>query len=424
MNICLRHHFWLMFLVLPALSLPAKGQKQERLPPEILATLPLEEWARQGDQAQIEWKVRIFPPLLTIGQRLMSEFEVSVPVRELRRRGTSQDLSVIVRIAGSGGNWLTENHTLRYLAEREAPKRGNLVYSVQALMRPGEYRARVVLYDHAGSLHSLTSRKFKVPELRNDPLPGLYSDLPGAQFLPAQQGLDVYYRPDVVSPLPLHAATRRRVELELLVNFSQTEELLGRRRAHAYNMRTMLETLKLFCGIGLRNGSLRVSGLDLVERRVVFEQENIAPLDWPRLRATLEKMNPSMVTAKALGGRRQNAMFFRDVLEQRLNAGDPADSSAVNGNGFPQPGAEPPLRVFIIISSAMRFPHGAERRPIVPPPGANWRVYHIRYEFGWGGMWDELHGLIKPLRPKRFDIYTSLDVRKALAAILTDLRKM
>ncbi len=413
----------------------AQAQIPAGVPPEEVDRIPFARWVAEGDRAQIPWKVRVHPARMRFDQRLLVEFEAAIRAKDMIKRGGLHDLSLVARVADSRGEWLEGYGALQTELDPVKTPRATLVFRVQAWMRPGEYAAGLVMTERRTGARNVARREFRVPAVSRDPLPELYRDLPRAEFLPAAEGADTFFRSEITSRLWLPAPTQEPVHVELLMNFSTTEELTGRRWAHRYTLRTMLEALRLLTQISLPNGTLRITGLDLVERRVVFEQEKVKEVDWPRLRAALGTMNPGMIGARALAGRKQNAAFFRDVLARRLRgetltaaSGDQegaANLSAGSGNGRTS-GDNPPRgqRVFIVVSNAMMFPKGADRKPLRPEGDCRCRIYFLRFEFGSGWMWDELFQLLKPLRPQRFDIIYPTDARKAVAEILKEMRQM
>ncbi|MBI2956561.1 MAG: hypothetical protein HYY26_04525 [Acidobacteria bacterium] len=161
-----------------------------------------------------------------------------------------------------------------------------------------------------------------------------------------------------------------------------------------------------------------MTALDLDARQVIFRQDNLAQLDWPRLRQALDEMNPRLVSLDQLAGRKQKGAFFREVLAERLRLACDASAGAAKASR-----PESPRRVFIVLSSHILFPQGSELRPVDVPAGCRCRVYHLRYQMAQA-TWDELGKVMKPLKPRRFDLRSPHDLRKALARILADLRKL
>ena len=52
------------------------------------------------------------------------------------------------------------------------------------------------------------------------------------------------------------------------------------------------------------------------------------------------------------------------------------------------------------------------------------RVYYLRFRLSVNDVFDQLEKLMKPLRPRVFNLLSARDLRKALAEIVDDLGKM
>ena len=103
-------------------------------------------------------------------------------------------------------------------------------------------------------------------------------------------------------------------------------------------------TFKVFSQIKVTNGSESLAVLDLVQRRIPFEQNDGKALDWQALRkALLPDNGPGVVSVKDLENRKQSPVFLRDEIVRRLKVSPNAEGKQ----------GEKPLRVFVIIGSPM-----------------------------------------------------------------------
>ena len=124
----------------------------------------------------------------------------------------------------------------------------------------------------------------------------------------------------------------------------------------------------------------------------------------------LEKAQSPEISAAALEARKNNGAFFRQFLSDRIEADGPE--------------AEAPLRVFIVVTSSLLFESGSDLRPIVLEGDCHCRVYHLRFRLNVSDVFDELERLMRPLRPRTFNLMTARDLRKAIAAIVEDLQNL
>jgi hypothetical protein len=83
-----------------------------------------------------------------------------------------------------------------------------------------------------------------------------------------------------------------------------------------------------------------------------------------------------------------------------------------------------PMRVFIVVSGSLLFAEGSDVKPLNWEGDCNCRVYHLRLKLNKDDVFDDLAKLMKPLHPRKFDIMTPRDFRKALADIVEDLNRL
>ncbi len=381
-------------------------------------------WVAEGEQEHIPWKLEKAKAELRGDQRLALPLTVRLSGRDLRRHAQKHDLAMMLRIAPEQGSWFPGFGWLEKKLDQPLPGRTSLLFTFQLLVKPGHFRFAIVLFDRVSGRRNVAIRRMRVEPLSRDPLPQAFRDLPPVEFLRAEDGLDAAWQPGVSGRLWLPVETRQPVEIELLVNFGLSEELTGRRNPEDDNRAVTLNSLKPFVQLSLTNGTLSLTALDVVRRRILFRQRNLHTLDWPALRTALEQLEPNVISAQALEHRKQNAAFFREILEQRLREPPAADDGReAGGTGSAAPAAPRPHRVFIMLSSATLFERGANLDPIEPPAACRCSVYYVRLHV-LGNLWDELHRILRPLDPTRFEIRQPLDLRKALAKILADLNQM
>ena len=417
-----------------AAPLCAQDISTREAPPEI----PFHEWIAETKHVELPWSITIAPARLSILQRLVVEFRVKVPSKALDLLGPTFQLFLDVRLKPAGGTWLTTHDISGTRLHERMPKENYLVFTLQALIQPGEYTVGFILFDRVSGLRSVGLRKLTVRPVSGDPLPEISRDLPVVEFF--QRGVDDDREalPELHSRLWIPLSTRRPVHIELLVNFAPPEPgppMPGSparydrnlRTLHQRNLARMLGIIKVLSQMDLANGSLHITAFDLHRRNVLFEQETRGELDWPRLRNALAKVNPLSIPVKALEGRKQNAAFLRELLQHRLPPPDAAPAHAGNGSNGGSDGHAPaaePLRVFILVSSPVIFERGADLSPVLPPRGADFRVYHLQYQVSAANLWDDIPRVLRELAPRRFALQNPDEFRRAIARILADLRSL
>lgn len=407
---------------------------------EAMPEIPFDEWIANARRTDIPWSAGISTPQLAIIQRFVVQFRVQISSRALNQLGPSYQLFLEVRLKPAGAKqWLNEREIAGTRVMQRMPKGKEIAISMQALVLPGEYTVGMVLYDRISGQRSVALRKLKVRPLAGDRLPEISRNLPKVEFFQRSAGEGRESLGELHSRLWMPLATRRPLHIELLVNMAAPEPSRSATNPFAYsernisarhqmNLARMLGIVKVLSQLELSNGSLHITALDILRRTVLFEQDAGNGLDWPRLRAALTQVNPLSIPVQALEGRRSNAAFFRTELERRLPPApaEPPGTNGTNGHGSngKSSAAEAPLYVVIVVSSPAIFERGADLTPVQPPPGAHLRAYYLQYQLNSNNIWDDLPRVLRPMEPRRFDLQSPEEFRRALARILDELRAL
>src|SRR5579872_4025177 len=152
------------------------------LDPEF-AKVPFDEWLKAGNQAQIKWKIRIYPARLSNHQRLVTQIQVALDGAELAKRRGEGQMIALVQVTDAQGRPF-QNHAIIELSKvEEGWKSSEVTFDLAAFVLPGEYRVAVVVYDTATSEHCAKQEKLRVTPLKNEPLPELWRDLRSVEFV-------------------------------------------------------------------------------------------------------------------------------------------------------------------------------------------------------------------------------------------------
>src|SRR5580658_1845745 len=300
-------------------------------------------------------------------------------------------------------------------------KTNNAVFSQLLFLVPGDYRVSVAIFANATGEHNAVQRKLHVAPLKNDPLPGVWRDLPAVEFLPPAMLPDGWYLPSIVGKLRLAVETHEPAHVDLVVNLTPSEQLTGSTRVQNRNFGVLLPATKVLSQVDWGSSTFSLALLDLSRRRVTWQQENAGELDWSKAGSSLAEVNPGIIDVKSLEQRQFSAGFFVDEIRRRIGA---TKETAPRGT-----------HVLIVLSSAVQFTSGQELRPIALDGPTDARVFYIRYQpppqiyFGPPGgdrrartpirtgyiVIDQLEPLLKPLEPRLFEVSTPEQFRKALA---------
>lgn len=415
------------------LAFASRSMAQGSAADPVFANIPFEKWLESREPAQIRWTPRIMPATLSVHQRFRTRVVIEVDGNEVATRAGKGHLLMLTQFTDASGRTYQTHQAIGLKGVKENASAVRFVYMQDAFVIPGDYRVALGVFDSATGEHSSIRKTLHVGALRNDPLPGAWRDLPPVEFFSVGEPPDNWFLSDVSTKLSLPLESRRPVRIEVLVNRSPSEYAGSRiGRATSANLSALLPALKVLSQIEVRNGSLDVAVLDITRRSVVFEQQAVRELDWPRLKTALAEGNPNVIDVHALETRNQNAQFFVSEISRRMKAS-----------------AESP-RVLIVLSAPMAFAAGEDLRPIDTPKNPNCPIFYIRYSQRWRGSgsalgsppmgrggspippmprpqagWaDMLVRTLKPLDARVFDVETPEQFRKALGIVFTAISEM
>jgi hypothetical protein len=387
----------------------------------VFADAPFDKWAAQGNHQEVPWEVQTSADRLSFHQRLIATIQVQVPGPELLKRSHDEHITLLVEVR-NGQGVSSRNFGVLDLADlKPEMKRSDVEFSWQAFAVPGQYELSVALWDKKSGEHNFLRRLFHVDAYRNDPLPEMWRGLPAFEFWSTKRdGPDYMFHADIEGRPNLSLATRRPMEMEVLLDMTPSAEIF--RGNYGYYNRYLsaaLPTFKIFNQINLKNGSRTAAALNLVQRRVVFEQSDGKELDWAVLRKTLSPdSGPGTVSVKDLQNKQQSPVYLREEIVRRLKAGS---------NHAAKPGVKP-LRVFVVLGSPMDFYTFPKLPEIETGEEQDCVIYYLQFEFGerarFGGGVNNVEKMLKPLRIRSFEVRSADDVRRALAKMLDELSKL
>ncbi len=345
---------------------------------------------------------------------------------------------MMVRLRDSSGKTYELD---RAIDLREAPYNAanHVAYSewiVSAFLTPGDYQLTFAMADVTSGEHNLATQKLHVGPLPSDPLPDAWRNVPPVEFIESAEPPDSWFVPESKARLALPLAAKRPLRVDVIANMSVSETSRGVQRRPQQSIGSMVAALKVLAQLEVPDGRLNVTLIDVARQRTIFEQNSVSELDWPRLKTALGADNQSTIDVGALKDRDQNVQYFLREIAAHV-AARPSDSAR---------------RVVIVLSPPMAFPRGVDRAPIEPPADPGYRVFYIRYQTFAGrgsytaplyssypdrlsplrldqlpgsvlhpGLPDQLAQTVKPMHPHVFDVFTPLDFRNAIAAILREV---
>lgn len=399
----------------------APQAEQEPTVESIFAEAPFDQWATQGNHQEVPWQVQTSADRLSFHQRLIATIKVQVPGPQLLKRSHDEHITLLVEVR-NGQGMSARNFGLLDLAELEPEmKRSDVEFSWQAFAVPGQYELSVALWDKKTGEHNFLRRLFHVDAYRNDPLPEMWRGLPAFEFWGTKRdGPDYMFHSDIEGRPNLALATRRPIQMEVLFDMTPSSEIFrGSYGYYNHYLGAVLPTFKVLNQIDIKNGSRTAAALDLVQRHIIFEQDDGKDLDWAVLRKTLSPdSGPGTVSVKDLKNKQQSPVYLREEIVRRLKTAlEPASKAG-----------EKPLHVFVLLGSPMDFYTFPKLPEIETGEEQDCVIYYLQFEFSQG---EGLHGavgnvekMLKPLKIRSFEIRSADDVRRVLAKIMEDLSRL
>lgn len=403
----------------------------------VFAQVPFDSWFTPAEQAHIRWNLDIPDVTLSPHQRLSAAIKLKVDGQDLATRRGKGQLGMLIQLRDANGALWQTHDAIDLTRVNETIVANDIEYVQPFFVLPGDYEVSVAIVDTATREHVASRRKLHVASLKSEPLADAWRDLPAVEYIHASATPDSWYLPNVKGKVRLNARSQHPISVDLLVNLTPTERLSGSNRSRDRNLSLLLPALKVLAAADWGDAAVRISFLDLANRRVTFDQEKVQTLDWEKARGTLAEMAPGIIDVKALEDRKNSANFFVQEVGRRVEG--PAGTRAGVG----------PHRVVIVLTSPVAFEAGVERRPIEAEPGNDFHVYYVRYHAYMnsvsiaspmrpgnrrnpfddvvfhpappGSQDDHLAPLLKGIRPELFDVNSAEQFRKAIAGILEEI---
>jgi hypothetical protein len=387
----------------------------------VFADAPFDKWQAERPRQDVPWQVRMSADRLSFHQRLIANIHVQISGPELLKRSRDEHIVLLVQVINGQGVSFRDYGLLELDKLAPATKGSDVEFAWQAFAVPGQYEVSVALWDKKSGEHNFLRRLFHVGAYKNDPLPEMWRGLDAFEFWSTKRdGPEFMFHSDIEGRLHLPLATRRPVHVEVLLDMSPSAEIFRGSFGYYNNyLAAALPMFKVFSQIVPSNGSRSAAALDLIDRRIPFEQNDNKDLDWQSLRKALSPDNgPGTVSVKNLQNRQQSPVYLREEIVRRLKTThDPAA----------KPG-EKPLHVIILVGTPMDFYVFPRLPEIETGNEEDCIIYYLQSEFiernGITGAVGNVEKMLKPLKIHTFQVESADDVRRALARILEELGKI
>lgn len=394
------------------------------------SNLPADEWLRGPARQDFPWKIESREPWLTFHQRIAVQVRASFRVRDLRKRGIAiDDLHVVFRVADASGKWFPGESYKQFDPKPDIGRGDEIDAFASIYAKPGDYQASLLVHDRRSGKGNVWHGLLHVPPLRDDVLADIDRELPDIQFLPTVVvstshpgrllAASLPFEPSLFGELhlALPVANQFPVQVDILANLSLSDATNTRFRQapdwmYQINADTLLQVAYVVSQLGLKQGCVRFSAIDVLRQQTFVDHEDAASVDWESLLHQVAELQRNKIEAKVLAQQKKTAHMLADYIERLING-----PSACPNVG------PPPVRVLVVIGDAFIFPNGSEVRA-VRPESADTRGYYLKLMPIGSANWDQIERVIKPLHPRRSEFSDSHRFRKALASLVVEIENL
>ena len=421
-----------LIVAVTCMGCAARAQDQDKndeLPPQ----LNIERLLAGPDRKDLRCDLELDPARLTFQQRNLVHIKADVDPSADERKD-ALELYFVLKVADSSGKWLPEERHRRFNVPAGFNKDSLVEYSGGFYAKPGKYTLALIVFDATSGKSDVIRKPFEVKPPKNDPLPQLDRDLPTIDFVanpPAEQPVrtgDHYGRRGIRPPefstvhpeddwppgqgkayLPVH--NTRPLLVDVILNVAPPADS-GWRSTTQSQYRAiagaMLQAGAAISSLGIENGCVEVSGIDLAQLQVVFERMPARDADWNKLAKAVDKRNNATVSVAALGNKSATGEFLGKYVSKI------ASSAAECGEATR--GTE---HAVLFVSANFSFPSGTHGTHVELEPGQTVRYFLVRVSRAGGG--DDLVHFFKPADPQRFDASSPEEFRAVLAQLVAAL---
>lgn len=360
-------------------------------------------WLEGKEITQIPWKVFLSRPALRTDLRREIRIQAVIHPADLSKSGEAHDIVLFSRALERGKQAASPVYSVKQddadppqLALLRNPNSAVITLSLTAIVRPGKYKLELALFDRVTGRYSVKFESISVDgddsglleqSLREHPKfefvprakPGQRPVVPGSRLSAAVLAEGILRGGRVLRPATLggsalgvsaYAPPRFVVDtpiptkLSVISLLTPPEQSLGNEylvNLFRYNMANVLSVLTR---LDVLRGFARFTGLDLTERKRLFDRVDLNKITADKLEQALG-IDTSTITLDALAGQADNGPFLREVLKEQFEEAERDASRAIHA--------------FLILGARSTFRKGSELSPLMPAGNCRCRVFYIRF---------------------------------------------
>ena len=428
--------FWFA-VVLACVTL--QGEPQRTAEAQVPEGFPVSAWLEKKEVTQIRWTVSIGKPSLRADLRQELSIWARVARQELRNAGDLHDLVMFARVVDveSGSVHSVTPHD--WVAD---PRRKGLELPVFlpmiAIVKPGKYKVELALLDRATGRYSTKFENVSVEGPKHDPLEQSFQQFSNFEFVPRQEPEErdrsVYLPPEIYAgnlglgigimirgpsrnysrltvwsagasaELPSFVVRKPGVHVSVLALLTPPDDVIGESALAGYFQDSLVNILTILTRLKVPEGTVQLTGIDLMERKRVFDREDVQHVT-PELLSAAVRKDTTTTSLDALAGMASNGRFITDLLKESF---DRAEQDA--------PGTEHHI---ILVGTRTAFTESS----IEPLPAGRCRcsVHYIRFFLDQGR--DDIEKLLRNYKPQIYEPRSWPEFREQFGRLYEQLQQ-
>jgi hypothetical protein len=403
---------------------------------------PLSLWTEHKQVTQIPWSVSARKRSYRSDLRQELQIWASISPTDLNKSGASHDLTFFARVI-EGTKPITPIHSV---SPTDSPLFPAAQFTFRgaswiqtAIVRPGKYKLELALLDRATGRYNTRYEDVSVsgnaddaleqalrgfprfefvetakPEVLSRPLrfpgsmasPRSIADMLNASRAPVLTARDLGVSTD--RPPSFVVDKARTLHLSVITILGPPEQYLDNDYLLSLFQKNLTNFLSVFSRLDVIHGSAKLTGVDLINRSLVFDRRDMKEFTREVLddAITAISRNSNTVSVDALAGKADRGHFFRDVLRARIEDGEKETGAAEH--------------VIIVVAVRSKFPKGSSVPPLKPERDCHCRVIYVRFALQPNEPAD-IDGLLKAYKPRVFEPLDWQEFRRNFASIYEQL---
>jgi hypothetical protein len=414
-----------------------QGVLAEQVPEEF----PVSAWLEKKEITQIRWTVTVWKPALRADLRQELSIWGNVAPQELRKTGDTHDLIMFARVLEAGRVVGPVYSVTPYTPTEPQPKGRReppAFLPMIAIVKPGKYKLELALLDRATGRYSTKFENVSVDGPKDDPLEQSFQQFSNVEFVPRREPEErdhsVYIPPEIYAgnlglgigimtrpsrsylrlavrsagasvELPSFAIRKPgKVNISILALLTPPDDVIGEPALAGYFQDSLANILTILTRLRVPEGTAQLTGIDLMERKRVFDREDVQQVTPELLSAAIRK-DTSTTSLGALAGMASNGRFITDLLKESF---DRAEQDA--------PGTEHHI---IVVGTRTAFTENS----IEPLPAGRCRcsVHYIRFFLDQGR--DDIEKLLRNYKPQIYEPRSWPEFREQFGRLYEQLQQ-